>query len=459
MPCNSAKFAAELQAGLDDMFGREYLRYKARARYATGWTCPDEGTDNVALPRKFDHYDTGTAFFEKHLGRAILGWQEDVYAECFRVWFDDGGTRAHISVTYEEMEEFDGKHWKTASPLHSDPAAPADPDPGDRAANSIATDPNTGLAYGAAYDPNAGAYISIPLLPGSGLGSGLGGAMGGFNMGGGPPLQMHTSPQQMAAQQQALTQQQAMQYLAQRGLLQQPYSPPPAKPVEHAGLRMGEIIAWRAWDVEPRSMMLKSPVQDDIWAPGEVMKGEVDPTGESWAGVNAYKEAKHALAEFNHSSYVIGRVALYGECVEYEDGYRAEMAIPVELCFCTQDHLNANYLPRLKAKYDRPEYGLIDWPRGAVPADDYGSLPATSGHGLTPAVAPTVAAADMPDLEALTMAPGGFTVVQEATDGRESYILTPRPPTTLWHALNEFCEDIASAIARPLYAAWAWLHR
>lgn len=115
-------------------------------------------------------------------------------------------------------------------------------------------------------------------------------------------------------------------------------SRPDTGTVEDAGIRAGEIIGWRAWYV--RGGLLVSMAVAAKWIPGQPMTG--DP---KTSGVHAFKERKRVLYTYgNIGIIVIGRVALWGEVIEHEMGYRAEFGQVEsldEIRGGTQDQLDA----------------------------------------------------------------------------------------------------------------------
>lgn len=103
-----------------------------------------------------------------------------------------------------------------------------------------------------------------------------------------------------------------------------------AEPVENTGLELGEVIAWRAWEYHPEAGLLTSCAVGNFWLPGEPMKGDPDQT--NLTGVNAFKEPHKAYDEYGShrlATCVTGKIALWGEIIEHEDGYRAQFGMPV----------------------------------------------------------------------------------------------------------------------------------
>ena len=93
----------------------------------------------------------------------------------------------------------------------------------------------------------------------------------------------------------------------------------PRTPIEYGGIRVGEIEAWRAWKTDGCHVF--STVTGDIWRPGLPMLGNVA----SGFGVHAWKSKANAIT-YAWSGMVVGRVMLWGDVIECENGYRAEYA-------------------------------------------------------------------------------------------------------------------------------------
>jgi len=123
---------------------------------------------------------------------------------------------------------------------------------------------------------------------------------------------------------------------------------PEPKPIENAGIRAGEIIAPRGWRVKD-GLLRSIYKQQHVWKPGEPMTGDVRHE----YGVHAFKTrsdvqqyfrdtrfnemilfmeaAAYGLdrlmeAQFPSVVFAIGTVAMWGEVIEHEYGYRAEFA-------------------------------------------------------------------------------------------------------------------------------------
>ena len=92
-------------------------------------------------------------------------------------------------------------------------------------------------------------------------------------------------------------------------------------------LRVGEITAWRAWRVQQSShTTLRSVYCTDAWLPGQIMSGDTKTFG-----IHAWKELQGAVDYISGFGGVVGQVALWGDVIEHEHGYRAEHAKIVSL--------------------------------------------------------------------------------------------------------------------------------
>lgn len=125
--------------------------------------------------------------------------------------------------------------------------------------------------------------------------------------------------------------------------------------IEDAGVRAGEIVAWRLWRGGYRGRnnprLFSLVVSDYEWAltsPNAVGDPDV-------AGVHALKE--QSIAKFyaprrpplyGINNLILGRVALWGEVVEYEEGYCGEFAAVHSLDSIVG---NENLLAELRSLY------------------------------------------------------------------------------------------------------------
>lgn len=132
------------------------------------------------------------------------------------------------------------------------------------------------------------------------------------------------------------------QYMGYNGLLGGGHDPTPLK-IEHAGIHLGEIIAWRCWRLERG--LLRSMAVDHVWAPDEPMEGDISAS----LGVHAWKKLSDAMGYYGGSrDIVIGTVALWGEVVEHEKGYRAEYAKINSLDYLFDDDWGWKRNPKLQ---------------------------------------------------------------------------------------------------------------
>jgi hypothetical protein len=158
--------------------------------------------------------------------------------------------------------------------------------------------------------------------------------------------------QQAAATYAALAKQQ--QWLAQQQLAAAQQAQAPAaksEPLKTEGFKVGEIIGWRGWKITPTGF-LRSMSADVLWPPDEPMEGKTK-TREEHNGVYAFKACKDFLKQMENAGLeVYGRVALWGDVIEHELGYRAEYAKVVSL-----DHFLVSPAPhKLSIKDLRDRY-------------------------------------------------------------------------------------------------------
>lgn len=141
------------------------------------------------------------------------------------------------------------------------------------------------------------------------------------------------------------------------------------KPIEDAGIRAGEVMARRCWRIIG-DRLHSTYRREHQWVPGVPMTGDVRHE----YGVHAFKE-ESSIQECIHenrlydASYVlltesgwakqittpfaVGTIALWGDIVEHERGYRAEFAkiATIERVEGSQD---PELLDRLRAVYGIP---------------------------------------------------------------------------------------------------------
>jgi hypothetical protein len=98
--------------------------------------------------------------------------------------------------------------------------------------------------------------------------------------------------------------------------------------VQDEGIKAGEIIAWRCWRLIDG--LLWSVVIDETWLPGKPLTAI---GGMKELGIHAWRDRLRAVLYANSSHLalrsnimILGTVAMWGEVVEHERGYRAEYA-------------------------------------------------------------------------------------------------------------------------------------
>lgn len=138
-----------------------------------------------------------------------------------------------------------------------------------------------------------------------------------------------------------------------------------SSPVEDAGIRAGEIIAYRAWSLNQEGL-LHSMIIPHVWEQGVVEKinagTEICP--DNSVGFYAFKTMDKVEREFwwaEKYGVIYGEVALWGTVIEHEHGYRGEFAKIVKLCNWTdarfgllRGYKSDEALEALRKKYGVP---------------------------------------------------------------------------------------------------------
>jgi hypothetical protein len=108
--------------------------------------------------------------------------------------------------------------------------------------------------------------------------------------------------------------------------------------LRHEGIRVGEIIAYRAWRVigpgwlQRRDDRLHSILMSDyVWHPDEPASGDVRTHG-----IYSFRNVIKSTADYGYDSavrgpFLFGKIKIWGEIVEHEAGYRSEFAKIVSL--------------------------------------------------------------------------------------------------------------------------------
>jgi hypothetical protein len=93
-------------------------------------------------------------------------------------------------------------------------------------------------------------------------------------------------------------------------------------------IRAGEIIGWRVWKL--CHGLLQSVVVSFTWHPGVFERSSCILYGHNNLGYHAFRDKEQAERETSMQAYwlpcVIGSVAMWGEVIEHENGWRSEYA-------------------------------------------------------------------------------------------------------------------------------------
>src|SRR6266487_4394768 len=111
-----------------------------------------------------------------------------------------------------------------------------------------------------------------------------------------------------------------------------------ANSLKHEGIRVEEIIAYRAWRVVEPSWSRTGDdrlhsvfVKDYVWPPDEPASGDVKTHG-----IYSFQDVICAREEYGYSplgsgQLLFGKVKIWGEIVEHEAGYRSQFGKIVSL--------------------------------------------------------------------------------------------------------------------------------
>ncbi len=110
-----------------------------------------------------------------------------------------------------------------------------------------------------------------------------------------------------------------------------------ARTLKHEGVRVGEIIAYRAWAVtQPRwfrsadGRLHSVFIRDYIWHPDEPAWGDVQTHG-----IYSFWDVIRSKQEYGYPGSIgpllLGKVKIWGEIVEHEAGFRSEFGKIVSL--------------------------------------------------------------------------------------------------------------------------------
>jgi len=117
-----------------------------------------------------------------------------------------------------------------------------------------------------------------------------------------------------------------------------------ARRFRHAGIRVGEITAYRAWRVLQSSRNADDRlhsvyVQDYVWPLDEPAHGDVRTHG-----IYSFRDVIRCREDYGYAlgmagPLLFGKIKIWGEIVEHEAGYRSEFAKIVSLDYGNPDLL------------------------------------------------------------------------------------------------------------------------
>jgi hypothetical protein len=120
----------------------------------------------------------------------------------------------------------------------------------------------------------------------------------------------------------------------------------PAPTIEDAGIRAGEITAYRCWRLGANGLLYSMIMRECVWKPGQIMEGDVERYGihgfKSLLAVGGYGYSQHEII-------VSGTIEMWGTVVEHERGYRSSKAAVASI----------DDSPDYDAKALRKTYGLV----------------------------------------------------------------------------------------------------
>jgi hypothetical protein len=110
-----------------------------------------------------------------------------------------------------------------------------------------------------------------------------------------------------------------------------------ARSLRHEGIRVGEIVAYRAWRViEPHwwwpgdDCLHSVLMQEYVWHPDEPASGDVRTHG-----IYSFRDAVRSKEEYPYSAgratLLFGKVKIWGEIIEHQNGYRSQFGKIVSL--------------------------------------------------------------------------------------------------------------------------------
>jgi hypothetical protein len=104
-------------------------------------------------------------------------------------------------------------------------------------------------------------------------------------------------------------------------------SPPPAQPIEDAGIRAGEVVAYRCWVLRD-GLLYSAAMSNYAWHSGKPAEGDPNKTDEGVHGFKSRHRACSYIKDYEQDGAIVvsGTVDLWGDVYEHEWGYRASKA-------------------------------------------------------------------------------------------------------------------------------------
>jgi hypothetical protein len=110
-----------------------------------------------------------------------------------------------------------------------------------------------------------------------------------------------------------------------------------AKKIKYSGIRVGEIIGYRAWRVPNQSWFKRGHerlcsvyISEFVWDPEKPAYGDV-----RIHGIYSFRKVVSSREEYVYSmptgTLLFGKVKIWGEVVEHEWGYRSQFAKIISL--------------------------------------------------------------------------------------------------------------------------------
>ncbi len=125
-----------------------------------------------------------------------------------------------------------------------------------------------------------------------------------------------------------------------------------AKRIEHSGIRVGEIISYRAWRVPNHSWFKRGHerlcsvyISEFVWDPEKPAAADVRTHG-----IYSFRKVVRSRDEYGYDipigHLLFGRIRIWGEIVEHERGYRSQFAKIISL-----DYGDPNLLEKFRLIY------------------------------------------------------------------------------------------------------------